>query len=278
MRLQENGNGTFSYECVGRRKDAHPDGSPRCILPRMRWDKTDEAIHEKLKTLCTREDMVAEFKRNVEYLKKEKAALVSKQKPIREEEIRIKKDMEMNVMLAKHHNISPQEFDAEQSRLEAELAALNSSVSAKRDHEETMTLSREIAVLDSSIMELEISIVQTEDPAYDFNDFKDTPTNFWYTKAHELAHSKPFDIKSCVPALKFDTTEIEKKYNIPQLITKFSKPDTYTFTILPNPDNPKDKDHPLVISNPPDGKKYPYVVVGEAKLERQNHLPSVCSR
>ena len=272
MRLQENGDGSFSYECVGRRKNAHPDGSPRCTLPRMRWRKTDEAIYEKLDTLCTKDDLVAELKKNVDYLKKERATLVSKQKPIREEEIRIKKDMEMNVMLAKHHNISPQEFDTEQSRLEAELASLNSSVSAKRDHEETMTLSREIAVLDSSIMELEISIAQKEDPAFDFNIFKDTPASFrdmiWFTKQHELAHSKPFDAKSCVPALKLDPTEIAKietKYNVPELLTKFSKPGTYTFTILPNPDNLKDKDHPLI-------------VLAEANLKRRNLSPSVYSR
>jgi site-specific DNA recombinase len=169
MRLQENGNGSFSYECVGRLKSAHPDGSPRCLMPRMHWHQTDKAIHEKLNELCTKADMVAEIRKNAEYLKKERTALASKQKPIRQEETRIKKDMDMNVRLAKHHSISPEEFDVEQTRLEAELAALNSSTKAQKDHEETMTLGREIAVLDASIAELEEYAIEIEDPQYDFD-------------------------------------------------------------------------------------------------------------
>jgi hypothetical protein len=65
-----------------------------------------------------------------------------------------------------------------------------------------------------------------------------------------------------------------------QLITdyhNFSQIDNYEFIIKPNPDNPKDGENPDVSLCPKD-KKYPYEVVGEAKLKKQNLSPSVYSR
>jgi site-specific DNA recombinase len=273
MRLQENGDGSFSYECIGRKKNAHPDGSPRCIMPRMHWRQTDSVIHEKLNAICTKDEMVKEIRTNTDYLKKERAKLASQQKPISQEEIRIRKAMQMNVTLAKHwltnHDagISPEEFDAEQSRLEKELADLISSKKTKNDHQETMTLGPEIAVLDASIAELEEYAIEIEDPQYDF----DVSQGDYHDWEHFVHDNIPAPLKS-------DTAEIEKRYNIPQIMTKFSMPKTFTFTILPNEKNPKDKDHPQVFPNPPDYKKYPYVIVGEADLNRQINPLSACSR
>jgi hypothetical protein len=86
-------------------------------------------------------------------------------------------------------------------------------------------------------------------------------------------------VHSNIPdAANNDVKQIEKRYNIPQIMTKFSMPQTFIFTILPNPADPKDREHPVVIPNPPDAKKYAFVAVGEANLKRQSNSPSTCSR
>jgi site-specific DNA recombinase len=85
---QKNSKERRYYSCQGRDKDAHLDGSPKCVMPRIRADGLEKAVWSRLKAVMTDHEAFRDSLRNtLDDLKQRKNSLstgwVSKEKELR---------------------------------------------------------------------------------------------------------------------------------------------------------------------------------------------------
>jgi len=115
------------YECRGRKKEMHMDGSPRCTLPRFEADKLDSRITEKIRKVISSPELLANyFTHYIEGLKQEQRLLQTQLKPIQVEADAVREDMAIVDARLEMKRITPEVYKSRMSVLKSKLADIES--------------------------------------------------------------------------------------------------------------------------------------------------------
>ncbi len=113
------------YECPGRLKRLHLDGSARCVLPRFEVPNLDDTLWQKIDDLCNNPDMVVEFiHKTIANLDNERSLLKEKLLPLNEEEARLKEELTICDARLEMKRISPEVYKKRVRELDGQLRRL----------------------------------------------------------------------------------------------------------------------------------------------------------
>ncbi|MFC1968882.1 recombinase family protein [Chloroflexota bacterium] len=111
------------YDCPGRLKAYHLDGSPRCTLPRFPALKLDSELDRQLNDICNNPaTFIKHLQHTLENLEAEKEALETRLKPLNAEAIRIREDMDILEAKLEMRRINPDEYKARMKGLKVKLS------------------------------------------------------------------------------------------------------------------------------------------------------------
>ena len=257
--LSYSGNKPNRYACRNRCKRG-------CILPRMKRTEFEVEMHKKIDSLSSKEEFIVELKKDVERLKIESKVLESNQVPIVDREAEIEETMKgLDVMYHKYHRLTLPQYEKEMDKCVADLAKLKAETDESTKCEKALTLRREKEDIDSRIISIQAFIEGLK--GLKFNDLQND--------YDEMAHIKDIVNKSeeNIPSVSYfyEEPSVLPKLDFLDLakfgfeLSKFSKVDTYDYKIMPNLDNPKDREHPFIVN-------------AEPKLDMQQGSGSTCSR
>jgi len=104
LSLGYNHSSTLVYECSGRHKATHLDGSPRCTLPRLDVIATDRKVMRKINSIISDPGRLSKhIKKTLDALEFTKNEVFNQLKPLEMEAAVIKEDMAIaNARLEKH--------------------------------------------------------------------------------------------------------------------------------------------------------------------------------
>jgi site-specific DNA recombinase len=232
--LSYSGNKPDRYACRGR-------GVNGCTLPRFKRAPFEAAIHKKLDELGYSFDaFVAELRKNQARLKAEESVLKAEQKPIIDELNCIEEDMKgLDVMFWEYHRLNLPQYREKMDELKAKRDKLIAD--SGNDLERQKTLWREVEDIQMKAFEYDLGIQYLER----------------YVKISDWE-----SVRAALPSVKKD---VPMFYRLAQDWKNYAKPESFRFTVKPNPDNPKDQEHPFIIE-------------GEAILGMQQGSGSTCSR
>ncbi len=113
------------YECPGRLKRNHLDGSDRCALPRFDAKQLDESLNGKLQKLASNPDLLADYIRNtINNLKSEQESLQRRLKPLNTEALRVQEDMAILDAKLEMRRMDPGTYKDRMKALESNLNEL----------------------------------------------------------------------------------------------------------------------------------------------------------
>jgi hypothetical protein len=232
--LSYSGNKPDRYACRGR-------GKCGCTLPRFKRKPFEAAIHKKLDEMgYSFDNFIAELRKNQARLKAEEVALKAQQKPIVDELSRIEEDMKgLDVMFFEYHRLNLPQYREKMDELKAKRDKLTAD--GGNDLERQKTLWREIEDIHMKAFEYDLGIQYLER----------------YVKISDWE-----SVRAALPSVKND---VPMSYRLAQDWKTYAKPESYKFTVKPNPANPKDAEHP-------------FIIVGESILNMQQDSASTCSR
>ncbi len=96
LRIGYNHNTNPHYECPGRLKRLHLDGSQRCTLPRFNADTLDDSLNKQISEIFNNPELFNKHvKETIRNLESEMKELERRLKPLKAETDKIKKDMEI---------------------------------------------------------------------------------------------------------------------------------------------------------------------------------------
>ncbi len=120
-----NHNTRAMYECAGRLKRNHLDGSSRCTLPRMDANRLESGLKQQIEQLCSDPAMLTKhLEDTLNNLEVERAELEARLKPLEAEANRVREDMAVFDAMLKVHRIDPDEYDARIKELQSKLRGL----------------------------------------------------------------------------------------------------------------------------------------------------------
>lgn len=113
------------YECPGRLKRLHLDGSARCVLPRFEVSNLDDTLWQQINDLCNNPDMVVKFiQKTIANLGNERSLLKEKLLPLNEEEARLEEDLTICDARLEMKRISPEAYKNRIRELNVQLRRL----------------------------------------------------------------------------------------------------------------------------------------------------------
>ena len=128
------------YECTGRRKVNHLDGSKRCTLPRFVAQELDKKLKAKVEELCNDPELLLEYlKKYSDNLKSEQKRLSEQLKPLDAEASQLREDMTILDTRLEMKRITPAAYKDRISNLQNRIQGLE-----KRKSDLDPTLVREI--------------------------------------------------------------------------------------------------------------------------------------
>jgi site-specific DNA recombinase len=118
------------YECRGRKAEQHPDGSPRCTLPRFDAITLDNRISREIaKIKGDPELMIAYLEKYARRMKQDKAEWETRIKPLTAEADTIKENMTILDARVEHKRITVDVYKKRMTELEAKLADIENRTS-----------------------------------------------------------------------------------------------------------------------------------------------------
>ena len=128
------------YECPGRRKTNHLDGSERCTLPRFVAQELDQKLKAKVEELCNDPKLLLEYlKKYSDNLKSEQKRLSERLQPLDAEASQLRDDMVILDARLEMKRITPAVYKDRMSNLQKRIQDLE-----KRKSDLDPTLVREI--------------------------------------------------------------------------------------------------------------------------------------
>ncbi len=113
---------TLVYECPGRHKGTHPDGSPRCTLPRLDVTTTDRKVMRKIQSIIGDPSRLSKhIKKTLDTLEFTKSEVFNQLKPLELEAAAIKEDMAIANARLEKRQINIADYTERIDKLEAKL-------------------------------------------------------------------------------------------------------------------------------------------------------------
>jgi site-specific DNA recombinase len=194
------------YVCQGRLSAAHPDGSPRCALPRMKKQELDAQIHELIDNLCgSKESFIGNLEKNLAQLESEKNVIESNQKPISDEINAINEEMTILDARIEMRRIQPDDY----KRRVKELQVKRDELEHVSDYQTQMTHQLEVNELEWKIAEYR-GIIE----AAQYSDFRELQETF-----------------RKYPCQRIYSNYLGRLFNS---YKAFTQPNSYIFTIFPD--------------------------------------------
>ena len=110
------------YECPGRHKGTHPDGSARCTLPRLDVATTDKKIMRKIESIIGNPDrLIGHIKQTLDNLESTKNQIFNQLKPLDLEAASIREDMAIINARLEKRQINITDYNSRIDKLEARL-------------------------------------------------------------------------------------------------------------------------------------------------------------
>jgi DNA invertase Pin-like site-specific DNA recombinase len=190
------------WECPGRLKALHMDGSPRCILPRFNAPVLEMSLDKQIRDLNDDPEIFAMWVKNtIDSLESEKRELEFRLKPIETEKIRIQEDMAILDARLTMRRITPEDYKSRMRECERKLHDLG-----RRQSEADPLLLHDLNIKKVSILAHKLLLKHSTPEGVDFGQFSvDFRNEFrknsfsWINEGDEIkidfangAHSLPY--------------------------------------------------------------------------------------
>jgi len=198
-----NGGHRKIYSCPGRAHLAHPDGSPKCILPRFETDVLDEKINYEIQKLTDDPTLLANYFENyAANLKSEQQSLTEQLKPLKGEADAIREELTICDARLEMKRISPEVYKTRVKELQSKLHNIE-----KRTNQLDPTLMEQMQIKEQTIQMYEHFVAVMRE---------------WEKKDWDTIKKKSYD---------------ERRHPLDVLIYQFSHPAVKHIWKLPQPDN-----------------------------------------
>jgi len=143
-----NGGENRVYECPGRKKQTHPDGSSLCTLPRMNAEKLEKDITNKIQQIYGNPKLLIEYIENYKNnMEAEKEALSTQLKPLQNEANEIKEEMAIIDTRFEMKRINRDDYKLRMMDLQSKLASIEG-----REENLDPAMVRDIRIYDAGII------------------------------------------------------------------------------------------------------------------------------
>jgi DNA invertase Pin-like site-specific DNA recombinase len=126
LRIGYNHSTTKVYECPGRLKREHLDGSHRCTLPRLNAEVIDNKIAHQIKAMSNDKSLfISYLSKTIDKLYEEKASLEARLKPLRAEADNIREEMTILDARIEMRRISPDVYKQRMEKCKSKLKEIS---------------------------------------------------------------------------------------------------------------------------------------------------------